>query len=169
MHEYVCYLLNCKHVVLIYSFKGCDSNCKYKIKQLLALNLMYCPIVLTCQMHTDYTVSAHDTLIFEKCSVVFVICTDNNQKMDVWYSSNCGIPLTRTVISQWSKSQVSNLLVVRSSLLRLSFFCIRTLLKTANTYISYSTTLLIVCFVFLFVFWFRNTKHILIYIRLYGV
>jgi len=36
----------------------------------------YCPILLTCQMHTDYTVSAHSVFIFERCSVVFVICTD---------------------------------------------------------------------------------------------
>ena len=35
-------------------------------------------------MHTDYTVSAHDILIFEKCSVVFVRCTDNNQQLDVF-------------------------------------------------------------------------------------
>ena len=34
----------------------------------------YYPILLTRQMHTDYTVSAHDILIFEKCSVGFVIC-----------------------------------------------------------------------------------------------
>ena len=46
--------------------------------------LTYYPILLTCQMHTDYTVSAHDILIFEKCSVVFVRCTDNNQQLDVF-------------------------------------------------------------------------------------
>jgi len=37
-------------------------------------------------MHTDYTVSAHDILIFDKYSVVFVRCTDNNQQLDVFYS-----------------------------------------------------------------------------------
>jgi len=41
-------------------------------------------IQFTCQMHTDYTVSTHDILIFEKCSVVFVICMDNNQQLDVF-------------------------------------------------------------------------------------
>jgi len=35
-------------------------------------------------MHTDYTVSAHNILIFEKCSVVFLTCTDNNQQLDVF-------------------------------------------------------------------------------------
>jgi len=44
----------------------------------------YCPIVLTCQLHTEYTVSAHDIIIFEKFSVVFVKCTDSNQKLDVF-------------------------------------------------------------------------------------
>ena len=34
-------------------------------------------------MHTDYTVSAHDISIFEKCSLVFARCTDNNQQLDV--------------------------------------------------------------------------------------
>ena len=41
-------------------------------------------MLLTCQMHTDYTVSAHDILIFDKYSVVFVKCTDNNQQLDVF-------------------------------------------------------------------------------------
>ena len=40
-------------------------------------------ILLTCQMHTDYTVSAHDISIFEKCSLVFARCTDNNRQLDV--------------------------------------------------------------------------------------
>jgi len=35
-------------------------------------------------MHTDYTVSAHGILIFEKCSLVFVICTDNTHQLDVF-------------------------------------------------------------------------------------
>jgi len=38
--------------------------------------MIYYPSVLTCQTHANYTVRAHDKLIFEKCSVVFVICTD---------------------------------------------------------------------------------------------
>ena len=45
-------------------------------------------------MHTDYTVSAHDILIFEKCSVVFVRFPDNNQQLDVFYSSKCDIHFT---------------------------------------------------------------------------
>ena len=36
-------------------------------------------------MHTDYTVSVHDILTFEKCSVMFVRCTDNTQQFDVVY------------------------------------------------------------------------------------
>ena len=64
-------------------------------------------------MHTDYTVSAHGILIFEKCSLVFVICTDNNQQLDVFfYSFHCDIQLIWNVIAQWSKTQVSNLLLV---------------------------------------------------------
>jgi len=35
-------------------------------------------------MHTDYTVSAHNILFFEKCLVVFVRVTDNNQQLDVF-------------------------------------------------------------------------------------
>ena len=49
-------------------------------------------------MRTDYTVSAHDISIFDKYSVVFVRCTDNNQQLEV--------------IAQWSKAQISNLVVV---------------------------------------------------------
>ena len=41
-------------------------------------------LLFTCQMHTDYTVSVHDILIFDKYSVVFVKCTDNNQQLDVF-------------------------------------------------------------------------------------
>ena len=44
----------------------------------------YCPILLTCQMHTDYTVSAHNILIFDPFLVVFVKCTDNNHQLDVF-------------------------------------------------------------------------------------
>jgi len=36
---------------------------------------------LNCQLHTDYTVSAHDILIFETNSVVFVKCADNDQQL----------------------------------------------------------------------------------------
>ena len=61
----------------------------------------YFPIVLTCQMHTDYTVSAHDIIIFEKFSVVFVKCTDSNQKLDGFYSSKCGIQSIQTVMADW--------------------------------------------------------------------
>ena len=39
---------------------------------------------LTFQIHTDYKVKAHDIVIFGKCSVVFVRCTDNNQQFDVF-------------------------------------------------------------------------------------
>jgi len=35
-------------------------------------------------MNTDYTVSVHDILIFDKYSVVFVRCTDNNQQLDAF-------------------------------------------------------------------------------------
>ena len=46
------------------------------------LHVNYCPMLLTCQMHTGYTVSVHDILIFDKYSVVFVRCKDNNQQLD---------------------------------------------------------------------------------------
>ena len=36
--------------------------------QLYPSNVKYYPILLTCQIHTDYTVSAHAILIFERCS-----------------------------------------------------------------------------------------------------
>ena len=35
-------------------------------------------------MHTDYTVIAHNLIIFKPFSVVFVKCTDNNQQLDVF-------------------------------------------------------------------------------------
>ena len=117
----------------------------------------YCPSLLTCQMHTNYKVSAHDILIFEKCALVFVRCTDNNQRLDGCYSSTCGMHLTRTVIAQWSKAQVSHLMIVRSNQLG-SRFCLHTRLNTAHTH---GTTLLIVCLMFVCVFWFRITKQIL--------
>jgi len=36
---------------------------------------------------------------------------------------------------------------------------VTTILNSANTYISYMTTVLIVCFMFLFVFWFCIDKQ----------
>ena len=110
---------------------------------------MYCPIVLTWQMHTDYTVSAHGAI---GCFV---------------YSSWCGIQLIRTVIAQWSKAQVSNLLVVRSSQLR-SRFCTY-IFKHYDHAFSYSISLLIACFMYLCVFWFRIAKQLSISFTLYGV
>jgi len=41
-------------------------------------------MLVTCQLHTDYTVSVHDNLILEQFSVVFVRCTDNGQHLDVF-------------------------------------------------------------------------------------
>ena len=103
MHEVVCYL---------------HRTAKYWC--------CYNPILLTYQMHADYMVSAHNILILEKYSVVFVRCMDNNQQLDgFFYSSKCGIPLTRTVIAQWSKAQVSHLMVVRLSQLGSRFFYIQ--------------------------------------------
>ena len=58
--------------------------------------------------------------------------------------------MTQTVIAQLSKAQVSNLVVMRSS--HCSDTNVSTdssLLNTANTYISYMTTVLILCFMFL--------------------
>jgi len=52
--------------------------------QMMIVLMRYYPSLLTCQMHTDYTVSTHDILIFEKYSVVFVRCTDTNQQLDVY-------------------------------------------------------------------------------------
>jgi len=101
-------------------------------------------------LSTDYTVIAHDILIFDKYFVVFVRYTDNNQQLNGFYSSKCGIQLIQTVIVQWSKAQVSNLVVMRSS--HCSDTNVSTdssLLNTANTYISYMTTVLILCFMFL--------------------
>ena len=95
-------------------------------------------------MHTDYTLSAHDMLT--KFSVVFVRWTDTNQQLDVFIllSVVYNIQLIRTVIAQSSKAQVSNILIVRSSLLRSRF--LQTRLNTAHTYTSYSSTFLIVRF-----------------------
>jgi len=73
----------------------------------------------------------------------------------------------QTVITQLSKSQVSNLVVVRSSQFISNCF-VPTLLNTANTYISQMTTVLIVCFVFLSVFLFRINKQIRIHVQLFG-
>jgi len=50
----------------------------------MGVTCVHCPILLTCQMHTDYTVSAHNILSFEKCSIVFVRRTDNNLQLDVF-------------------------------------------------------------------------------------
>ena len=69
-------------------------------------------------MHTDYTVSAHDILIFDKYSVVLIRCTNNKQQLDVFYSWKFGVQLIQTVIAYSSIAQVSNLVVVRSSQLR---------------------------------------------------
>jgi len=54
--------------------------------QFIRVNVLnsYCPILLTCQMYTDYTVRAHDILIFDPFSVVFVKCMGNNQQLDVF-------------------------------------------------------------------------------------
>ena len=60
-------------------------------------------------MRTDYTVSAHDISIFDKYSVVFVRCTDNNQQLEV--------------IAQWSKAQISNLVVVTDWVSSYPIFC----------------------------------------------
>jgi len=50
---------------------------------------LYAPILLTCQLHTDYTTSANDMLIFEKFSVEFVISTDNNWQLNVLICKVC--------------------------------------------------------------------------------
>jgi hypothetical protein len=39
------------------------------------LHSAYCLVLLTCQLHTDYTVDAHSILIFGRCSVSSVRCT----------------------------------------------------------------------------------------------
>ena len=80
----------------------------------------------------------------------------------MFYSSKCGIQLTRTAIAQWSKVHVSHLMVERSSQLW-SRFLLHTVLNTANMFITYSTTLFTVCFMFSCVFWFRINKQIRIY------
>ena len=78
-------------VCFVYTYDASIEGCFHCLP-------MYCPILLTCQMRTDYTVSAHDISNFDKYSVVFVRCTDNNQQLEV--------------IAQWSKAQISNLVVV---------------------------------------------------------
>ena len=60
-------------------FKVCDVN------MFTSLYIKYCTILLSCQLHTDYNmVSAHDILIFEKC-------TDDYQQLaasvvQVWHT-----------------------------------------------------------------------------------
>ena len=117
-------------------FKRCDrkqnDRCKenkcivcLRVRSLNAVRArtvyMFYPILLTCQIHTDYTIIAHDILIFEKCSVVFVICTDK-----------CGIHFTRTVIAQGFEAQVSTGREVESAWVQIF---LHTVLNTVNTYI----------------------------------
>ena len=54
-----------------YLFHNRTKINQYELSQ-IDMGTNYYPIVLTCQMHTDYTVNAHDILIFESFSVVFV-------------------------------------------------------------------------------------------------
>ena len=84
----------------------------------------YCPMLVTCQMHTDYTVSAHDILIFEPFSVVFVKCTDNNRQVDFFIVQVCHAVHTecnKTAIAQWSKPLSCTMIVVRSTLVTSRF------------------------------------------------
>jgi len=70
-------------------------------------------------------VSAHDILLFEMFSLVFVRCTDNYQQLVCFYSFKCGIiQWIRTVIAQWCKVHVIRLLVVRLSLVTSRYFYI---------------------------------------------
>ena len=69
--------------MLVYYIMCSFLKLEYLLSLLLLL-LLYYPFDLTCQMHTDYTVSAHDILIFEPFSVVFVKCTDINKQLDVF-------------------------------------------------------------------------------------
>ena len=71
-----------------------EQKCNFKRNcesSMSALPHWYCPILLTCQLHTDYTVSAHDILIFKQFSIVFARCTDNNQRLDVFIVQVCRI------------------------------------------------------------------------------
>jgi len=45
----------------------------------------HCPILLTFQIHTDYTVSTHAILIVDKYPVMFVKCMNTNQQLDVFF------------------------------------------------------------------------------------
>ena len=69
--------------MLVYYIMCSFLKLEYLLSLLLLL-LLYYPFLLTCQMHTDYTVRAHDILIFEPFSVVFVKCTDINKQLDVF-------------------------------------------------------------------------------------
>ena len=71
-------------LIIIQRCRGEHNSINYYI---IYINLTYYPILLTCQMHTDYTVIAHNLIIFKPFSVVFVKCTDNNQQLDVYSSS----------------------------------------------------------------------------------
>ena len=71
------------------------------------------PIVLTCPMlYGQYTRS----LLFDKLSVVFVLCTDNTHQVGVFI-----VKVWQTIDTDCS-SAVFNLVVVRSSLLTSYFF-----------------------------------------------
>ena len=72
---------------------------------------MYNPILLSCQMHTEYTVSAHEIYInFQKVFGGVRKMYGQLSATGRVYSSKCGIHFIRIVIAQWSKAQVCNLL-----------------------------------------------------------
>ena len=106
-------------------------------------------IVLPFQTHTDYTVTARDILIYEKCQVVFVTIISNW----MFYSYKCGIHQTRTVIAQWFKAHLSHIMVVRSNqLVSIYFFKKCQTLHTSILAIRQLYKLYVLCFCVWFVF-----------------
>ena len=113
----------------------------------------YYPILLTCQMLWWYWSYSQCTQYINFRKVFGGVRKMYRQFSAIWcvYSCKCGIQFIQTIKAQWSKAQA--LLVMRSSNGDPGF--LHTLFNTANLYISYSTTSLLVCLMFLCVFWFR--------------
>jgi len=99
----------------------------------------YIDLSLTFQIHTDYTVALTRHNNFRKVlGGVRKIYGEQLVNCMFCYSSKCGIHLTRTVLAQWSKSQVSQYArEIESARIQI---CLHTLLNTANTFITYSIT-----------------------------
>jgi hypothetical protein len=117
---------------------------------LIPLNMrkyMYCLVLLTCQLHTDYTVDAHSILIFGRFSVSSVRCTlYDGILFNLYLSTKC-----TQRYSAKGKTRVYNLSATRvlSSRPRRSMFffllILSTILKLYNDYFMLFVLFYYVC------------------------